>query len=70
MFKVMFEDAWYRRTEIGTCETETEAYTIFSHFLKEKGIESYYLRMWSNDGGETVIDYGSHGSFGIIIPNV
>lgn len=70
MFKVMFEDAWYRRTEIGKCETEDAARSLFSQYLKEKGIKSYYQRIWLNDNSEIVIDYGSHGSFGIIIPNV
>lgn len=70
MFKVVFEDAYYERHDIALCDTQDAAFKAISEFIKEQNINPHYYRHWVNDEGETVVDYGSHSSFCIIIPMI
>lgn len=70
MFEVYFEDKWYKRELIATCETEEEAGREFAKHLCNRfpEVKRYYTRYWKNEAGEIVIDFGSHSEFGIVKP--
>ena len=36
--------------------------------MEEHNIHPYYLRYWVGESGEIYIDYGSHSSFYVLVP--
>lgn len=66
---VEFENALGKRKIIGNCESHDEAWKTVRNYLKESFPEykpSYY-RAWGEDKEVTVIDFGSHNEFFLII---
>lgn len=65
--KVIFEDSYCRRREIGDAETLADANHIISDFLKDCNYKSYYTRMWISEDREydwvITFDVGSHTEF-------
>jgi hypothetical protein len=64
--KLCFLNSKNKETPVGTCETIEEAYSQINDFLKDKGFESYYTRIWRDRDGESprlMLDVGSHTEF-------
>lgn len=67
MYRVYFEDKWEKRHPIEECGTLEAAHRTFTEYLHDLDIYPYYYRSWTNENGETYIDYGSHSEFGVIV---
>lgn len=63
MLNVYTNDQFDNLIEIGTVETEEDAWAIATAYLHDRGIYPYYYRMWKQPDGTNVIDYGSHTEF-------
>ena len=64
--KVVFENSYGERREIGRCKKQEEAMKIINNFLNEHNYKSYYCRMWvgcDEDGAYTKVDVGSWSEF-------
>ena len=65
-YRVMFEDAWYKRHDVAICDNMDAAWQAIGDYLKDIGVKAYYYRSWKNDNNELTIDYGSHSNFFIV----
>jgi len=63
MFNVYTNDQFDNIIAIGTAKTENDVFVLSSNYLKERGIHPHYYRMWKEQDGTNVIDYGSHTEF-------
>ena len=61
--KVLFENSFGKRREIGSCTSKEKAYAIIKNFLDKHKFKSYYIREWKTFDGLTCIDVGSHSEF-------
>lgn len=64
--KVYFENTNGVRREIGTVDTQEEAFKIIRKFLDEHRYKAPYWRSWSEESGEIWFDVGSHTEFFIM----
>lgn len=56
-----------KEKEIALCETEEQCFKRIQAFIKERNIESYYLRYFSSEDDVITVDYGSWSKFFYII---
>ena len=58
-----FQNSNEQRRIIGHPENRAETYRIIRKFLNDHRYESYYMREWIDEKGETWVDVGSHTEF-------
>lgn len=63
---VYFENTNGVQREIGTTDSEVEAFKIIRKFLDDHNYKAPYWRSWSGESGQTWIDVGSHTEFFMI----
>lgn len=63
---VYFENTNGVQREIGTTDSEVEAFKIIRKFLDDHNYKAPYWRSWSGESGQTWIDVGSHTEFFVI----
>lgn len=63
---VYFENTNGVQREIGTADTQEEAFKIIRKFLDEHSYKPPYWRSWSEENGEIWVDVGSHTEFFVI----
>ena len=63
MIKVLFENSYGDRREIGTAETFDFAYDIVKKFCSDHSFDIPYFRVSTLDSGEIWLDVGSHSEF-------
>ena len=68
MYKLIHGVSEQLGNQIAVCDTIEQANTRMFNYLKERNIESYYQRTWTEENGTTVIDYGSWSKFFYIVP--
>ena len=66
MSRVVFQDRFGEDREIGTCDSEQEAFKIIKRFLDDHNFKCYYMRtceVENSEGSYTWVDVGSHVEF-------
>lgn len=68
MYRLLYGIDQETAKPIAVCDTMEQATVRLHRFLDERNIQSYYTRMWTQEDGITVIDYGSWSRFFYIVP--
>lgn len=63
MLDVVFVRGRKNRKNVGSVETEEEAYALINSFLKDSKYVSFYKRVWKTNEKTTRVDFGSHTEF-------
>lgn len=63
--RVLFENRYGERREIGNVKTVDDAYRVINKFLNDHHFKSHYMRHWDEEGF-TKVDVGSHSEFFLI----
>lgn len=65
---VYFENSQEEREYIGESKIESVRDILVHNHMEEHNIHPHYLRHWVEESGEIYIDYGSHSSFYVLVP--
>lgn len=63
-----FENHKKEREYIGESKVESVRDILIYNHMEEHNIHPQYLRYWAEESGEIYIDYGSHSSFYVLVP--
>lgn len=63
-----FENWEEEREYIGESKVESIRDILIHKHMEEHNIHPKYLRYWAEESGEIYIDYGSHSSFYVLVP--
>jgi len=54
---------YYNNTKIGECIDDDSAWNVINAYIEQINIKPKYYRMWREEDGDIVMDYGSHTNF-------
>ena len=66
MYKVIFENSRHEEREIGTAVSMDDAYSLIDKFLDGHNFNSYYKRVWE-ENGRIKVDVGSWSEFFYVV---
>lgn len=68
MYKLIHGTSVQMGKTIAFCDTMEQVNRRMVNYMKERHIESYYSRQWTETDGTTVVDYGSWAQFFYVVP--
>lgn len=63
MYRLFWGETPKNAKLLATCQTAEQARRRMCAFMDERNIKSSYMRMWHDEAGYEVVDYGSWSTF-------